>query len=79
MILAQAQLRCRAHHALRLDPAHLALGNLEIAGERGADNGRGHLVAHLHVLGTADDLGGFLAAHVGAANHQLVCIGVRID
>ena len=85
VVAAQAELARGAVHAHGHDAAELALLDLDVAGQLGADHGRDDVVAGLEVLRTADDLqrGGVavgvevLVTHVDRAYIHMVAIGMR--
>ena len=56
VVVSQAELAGGAVHAAGLDAAQLALLDLEVTGQDGADHGRDDVVALLEVLRAADDL-----------------------
>ena len=85
VITAQTELARGAVHAHGHDAAQLALFDLDVAGQHGADHGRDNVVAGLKVLRAADDLQRsgvavgveVLVAHVDRAHIHVVTIGVR--
>ncbi len=85
VVAAQAEFARGAVHAHGHDAAELALLDLDVAGQLGADHGRDDVVAGLEVLRAADDLQRsgvavsveVLVAHVDRAHIHVVAIGVR--
>ena len=76
VILAEAELACRAQHAFAHDAADLALGDLEVAGEHRAHFRERHDHSGLDVGGAAHDA--LLAvAVVDVGEADLVGVGVR--
>ena len=86
VIAAEAKLALGAVHAAGLHAAELALLDLEVAGEHGADHGHDDFVALVEVLGAADDLQRsgvalgvrVLVAHGDLAEPHVVRVGVRL-
>ncbi|EDY21393.1 hypothetical protein CfE428DRAFT_0638 [Chthoniobacter flavus Ellin428] len=65
-----------AHHALRFHAAQFADLDLEIRSQHGAGQGQRHLVAHLVIFRSADDLPRGTAAIIHLAHAQ--AIGIRV-
>ena len=79
VVAANAQLACRADHAVALDAAKLGFLDLDVAGQHRANRGDGDLLTSRDVGGAADDLRGLLAvAKVDGRDVHMVAIGVRL-
>ena len=76
MVLPQSQLALRAAHAAAHHAAQLRFLDLEIAGQHRAHERHGHLDVRRDVRRPADDLHGFLDAHIH--RHHVHVIGIRM-
>ena len=73
-----AELVFRADHAERLHAAYLALLDLEVSWQHGADAGEEHLLAGGHIGSAAHDGKGLGAAVVNLRDVQMVRIGMGL-
>ena len=75
----QTQLFQAAEHAVGLDAAQLALGDVDAAGQPGVVHGHGDHVALLDILCAGDDLDGLVLADVDLADPHVVGVLVADD
>ena len=74
IVLSQTQFGIGAEHTIGFFATELALGDVNTAGEIRVVQRSGNQVALMDVLGTGDNLDGFLFAHINLADPHMIGI-----